>query len=107
MSDSVEFLARGVLIGVGGAALMDAWALFSRRAFGIQGLDYAMLGRWIGHFPRRRVPDLAKQIHPFLAILPAIAEVWMVLYLLVKGVRSSSAADRAPSTVLRQAAVAP
>ena len=33
------------------------------------------------------VPDFAKQIHPFLIIVPAIAEVWMVLYLLVKGVR--------------------
>jgi hypothetical protein len=54
MSDIVEFLTRGVLIGVGAAALMDAWALFSRRAFNIQGLDYALLGRWIGHFPRRR-----------------------------------------------------
>jgi hypothetical protein len=33
---------------------MDVWALFSRRAFDIRGLDYALLGRWIGHFPRRR-----------------------------------------------------
>ena len=33
------------------------------------------------------VPDFAKPIHPFLIIVPAIAEVWMVLYLLVKGVR--------------------
>jgi hypothetical protein len=54
MSDGIEFLTRGVLIGAGGSALMDVWALFSRRALGIQGLDYAMLGRWIGHFPRRR-----------------------------------------------------
>jgi hypothetical protein len=54
MSDGLEFLTRGVLIGVGGAALMDLWALFARRAFGIRGLDYALLGRWIGHFPRRR-----------------------------------------------------
>ena len=54
MSDVAEFLTRGVLIGVGAAALMDAWALFARRAFNIQGLDYALLGRWIGHFPRRR-----------------------------------------------------
>ena len=54
MSDAIEVLVRGVLMGVGAAALMDAWALFSRRAFGIQGLDYAMLGRWIGHLPRRR-----------------------------------------------------
>jgi DUF2938 family protein len=54
VNDVVELLTRGVFIGVGGALLMDAWALFSRRAFNIQGLDYAMLGRWIGHFPRRR-----------------------------------------------------
>ena len=54
MSDAVELLARGVLIGVGGSALMDLWALFARRAFNVQGLDYALLGRWIGHFPRRR-----------------------------------------------------
>jgi hypothetical protein len=33
---------------------MDVWALSSRRAFNIQGLDYAMLGRWIGHFPQGR-----------------------------------------------------
>ena len=34
------------------------------------------------------VPDFAKQIHPFLIIVPAIAEIWMVLYLLVVGVRT-------------------
>ena len=54
MTDGVELLARGALIGVGAAALMDVWALFVRRAFDIQGLDYGLLGRWIGHFPRRR-----------------------------------------------------
>jgi fatty acid desaturase len=54
MIDSVELLTRGVLIGVGASALMDVWALFARRAINIQGLDYALLGRWIGHFPRRR-----------------------------------------------------
>ena len=54
MSDGVEFFARGVIIGVGASTLMDIWALFSRRAFHIQGLDYAMLGRWIGHFPQGR-----------------------------------------------------
>jgi hypothetical protein len=48
MTDGVEFLTRGVLIGLGAAALMDAWALVARRAFSIQGLDYALLGRWIG-----------------------------------------------------------
>jgi hypothetical protein len=50
--DIVELLVRGAVIGVAGSALMDVWSLFLRRAFGIRGLDYAMLGRWIGHFLR-------------------------------------------------------
>lgn len=54
MSDAVEFVARGVLLGIGGSALMDVWALVARRALDIRGLDYALLGRWIGHFPRGR-----------------------------------------------------
>ncbi len=54
MSDLAEFLARGTLIGIGGAAAMDAWAFLSRRFLAIRGLDYAMLGRWIGHFPEGR-----------------------------------------------------
>jgi len=54
MDQGVELLMWGVLIGVGGSALMDLWALFARRAFGIQGLDYALLGRWVGNLPRGR-----------------------------------------------------
>jgi hypothetical protein len=54
MSDVIELLARGIAIGIGGAALMDAWALVARIAFNVQGLDYALLGRWIGHFPHGR-----------------------------------------------------
>ena len=34
------------------------------------------------------VPDFSKQIHSFIVIVPAIAEIWMVLYLLVVGVRT-------------------
>lgn len=54
MDAGVEILVRAVVIGIGGAALMDAWGLLARRAFKIQGLDYALLGRWIGHLPRGR-----------------------------------------------------
>lgn len=54
MTEVAELLARVIVIGVGGAALMDAWAWLARTAFDIRGLDYALLGRWIGHFPRRR-----------------------------------------------------
>ena len=54
MHDIARLLLWGAVLGVGGSALMDAWALLVRRAFHVPTLDYALLGRWIGHFPRRR-----------------------------------------------------
>ena len=54
MTPLVELLVRGALLGVGGAVAMDGWALLLRRAFGIRGLDYGLLGRWVGHMPRGR-----------------------------------------------------
>ena len=42
------------------------------------------------------LPVLASQIHGFLGIVPAVAEVWMVLYLLVVGVRSQHGSTRPP-----------
>jgi len=40
------------------------------------------------------VPDLDKHIHAFTSIVPAIAEPWMVVYLLVIGVRAAKPAKR-------------
>lgn len=40
------------------------------------------------------VPDLATQLHASLVIVPVIAEVWMVVYLLVIGVRSPRTSGR-------------
>ena len=54
MSPVLETLVRGAAMGVAAAALMDLWALLLRRGFGIPTLDYAMLGRWIGHVARGR-----------------------------------------------------
>lgn len=54
MSEELEFLVRAVGIGVGATAFMDLWAIFQKRAFGVPGLNYAMLGRWLGHLPRGR-----------------------------------------------------
>jgi len=41
MPDAAEFAARGVFIGLAGAAAMDLWSLLLRRRFDIKGLDYA------------------------------------------------------------------
>jgi hypothetical protein len=54
MSQIAELLLLSVVLGVGGAALMDLWGVVARRAFGVQGLDYGLLGRWIAHMPRGR-----------------------------------------------------
>ncbi|AOJ34775.1 DUF2938 domain-containing protein [Burkholderia metallica] len=42
------------LIGAGATLVMDLWTLFRRRAFGIPSLDYALVGRWIGHMAQGR-----------------------------------------------------
>ena len=54
MTDSIEFLLTGVVMGIAGSALIDGWALLLRRTLHVSTLDYAMLGRWIGHFPQGR-----------------------------------------------------
>src|SRR5262245_1563532 len=47
----MEFFLRALFIGVGATMLMDVWARVLRR-FGIPSLDFALLGRWVGHLPR-------------------------------------------------------
>ncbi len=48
MSERIEFAFRTVLIGVGATMLMDVWSLVLRQ-LGIPSLNFAFLGRWIGH----------------------------------------------------------
>lgn len=55
MPDLLELLARGVLMGAAGSAFMDVWSLVLRRRFGIPTLDYALLGRWLGHVAQGHV----------------------------------------------------
>ncbi|WP_423368835.1 DUF2938 domain-containing protein [Burkholderia sp. LMG 32019] len=43
-----------LLIGTGATFLLDLWTLFRRRAFGTPALDYALVGRWVGHMMRGR-----------------------------------------------------
>lgn len=50
MSDNVQAVVRTVLIGVGATGIMDLWAALLRQ-FGIPSLNFAFLGRWIGHLP--------------------------------------------------------
>jgi hypothetical protein len=47
-------LVTAILVGLGATLLIDLWALLLRRGFGIQSLDYCLLGRWILHMPEGR-----------------------------------------------------
>ena len=51
-------------------------------------------------------PDLAAQVHPTLVVVPAVAEIWMVAYLLVKGVRTSPTTEGSVASSLAPAAIA-
>lgn len=46
-----EFLVRVVAIGVGATLVMDVWNLLLAQ-LGIKSLNFAYLGRWIGHIPK-------------------------------------------------------
>jgi hypothetical protein len=53
MNDKTEFLVRAVMIGIGATLVMDLWALLLKR-LGIPSLNFAFLGRWLGHLPEGR-----------------------------------------------------
>ena len=50
MNHASEFVLRAFLIAAGATMTMDLWALLLKQ-FGIPSLNFAFLGRWIGHLP--------------------------------------------------------
>lgn len=50
----MELLLSTLLTGAGATLLMDAWSVVRHRWLGVPPLDFAMVGRWIGHMPRGR-----------------------------------------------------
>ena len=41
------------LIGIGATAVMDIWLMVLKR-IGVQTLNFAFIGRWVGHLSRGR-----------------------------------------------------
>lgn len=54
MNEGLEFVVRAALIGIGATLVMDVWATLQRLLFGVQPLNYAMVGRWMGHLTKGR-----------------------------------------------------
>ncbi|WP_395685479.1 DUF2938 domain-containing protein [Caenimonas koreensis] len=49
MNSLLENVARVAAIGVGATATMDLWLLLLQR-LGVPTLNFAMIGRWVGHW---------------------------------------------------------
>lgn len=52
---TVNLIIPAVFIGIGATAIMDIWAIFLKSAFGVTSLNYAMVGRWIGHMVKGKL----------------------------------------------------
>lgn len=47
----LQDIANVALIGIGATAVMDVWLTLLKR-MGVQTLDFAFIGRWVGHLVR-------------------------------------------------------
>ncbi len=109
----MEHIARSILIGAGATLLMDAWAALLRR-FGIPSLNFAMLGRWVGHLPRGRfVHESIARAAPIAgeralgwATHYAIGVSFAALLLAVFGLRWAHAPTPLPALLVGAATVA-
>lgn len=88
-------LLVAVLLGLGATLLIDLWAVFLKRAFGVPSLSYCLLGRWILHMPsgtfrHPRIADAAPRRHECPAGWTAhylIGATFAVLFVLVASAR--------------------
>lgn len=51
----VSFFSSAAVIGIGATAFMDLVALVQKHVLSQQSLNYAMVGRWLGHVARGRL----------------------------------------------------
>ena len=76
----LEVISRSLAIGIGATALLDLWALFLNRAFGLPLANWAMVGRWFAYLPRGRF------VHDTIADTPPVSNElalgWIMHYLI-------------------------
>jgi hypothetical protein len=65
MDPPFETLSRVALVGLGATAVMDLWLLVLHR-LGVARLNFALLGRWVGHWHR------GVFVHDAIARSPAV-----------------------------------
>jgi hypothetical protein len=55
MAGWMHFVFHAAVVGAGATLVMDAWWLWQKRVWKLPVLDYAMVGRWLGHLARGRL----------------------------------------------------
>lgn len=76
-------LLRVLVAGVIAAATLDLWQQIFRLAFGVPITDWAMIGRWVGHFPEGQF--VHKDIGKASPVAGERALGWLVHYLVGVG----------------------
>ncbi|HVY90203.1 MAG TPA: DUF2938 domain-containing protein [Hyphomonadaceae bacterium] len=77
---ALEIVGGIVWVGVGATLVSDVWAIAQRRLFRWQTLDYALVGRWIGHM---RAGRLAHENIRAASPVPAERTIgWIAHYLI-------------------------
>ncbi|WP_119459653.1 DUF2938 family protein [Rhodospirillaceae bacterium SYSU D60014] len=80
MSDVTVILAFAIPVGIIATLFMDGVVFLRQRIWGAAVLDYRMVGRWIGHFPKGRFSHT-----PITASSPIAGEAvigWTAHYLI-------------------------
>ncbi|MDC6170385.1 DUF2938 domain-containing protein [Paucibacter sp. XJ19-41] len=74
---SLQDISRVALIGVGATLVMDGWLWLLRR-LGVPTLNFALIGRWVGHLPRGRLRHAP--ISAAAAVPGELALGWLLHY---------------------------
>ncbi|MBQ5946454.1 DUF2938 domain-containing protein [Massilia sp. ST3] len=56
--EALALILKVVLIGLGATAVMDAWLVILKR-MGVKTLDFALVGRWVGHLAHGQLAHAA------------------------------------------------
>ena len=100
---TVEIITHAIVIGAGATAVMDLWAACLRRFWRVPSLDYALLGRWIGHFPGGRFTHYAIGIVFATLLLLVWGPEWLERPTLLPALIVSSGTLVAPFLIMQPA----
>jgi hypothetical protein len=80
MTEGIEIVLTGAIIGIGGTVILDLWAALMQRVFGVPSTNWATVGRWVGHMPRGQF--VHENIGKAAPVSGELALGWFVHYLI-------------------------